>query len=233
MTICGIATGAERGFIYIRGEYPGSRARDRPCDRAGAGGGPARPERGAIGISRSTSRFAAAAAPTSAARRRRSSIRSKASAASRDRNRHSPRSSACSASRPSSTTSRRSSTFPTSSTRAARCGRRTGTPGSTGTRLFCLSGHVTKPGLYEIESGRTLARGDRIRRRHPGWPCAAGDPAGRRGGHVRRAVGARHAAVVRRRACRQRDARLWRDHGVRRHRRSPRHPGAHRRVLPA
>ena len=31
-----------------------------------------------------------------------------------------------------------------------------GTPGSTGTRLFCLSGHVTKPGLYEIECGRTL-----------------------------------------------------------------------------
>jgi NADH-quinone oxidoreductase subunit F len=33
---------------------------------------------------------------------------------------------------------------------------RTGTPGSTGTRLFCLSGHVNKPGLYEIECGRTL-----------------------------------------------------------------------------
>jgi NADH-quinone oxidoreductase subunit F len=31
-----------------------------------------------------------------------------------------------------------------------------GTPASTGTRLFCLSGHVAKPGLYEIESGRTL-----------------------------------------------------------------------------
>jgi NADH-quinone oxidoreductase subunit F len=33
---------------------------------------------------------------------------------------------------------------------------KTGTPGSTGTRLFCLSGHVAKPGLYEIECGRTL-----------------------------------------------------------------------------
>ena len=33
---------------------------------------------------------------------------------------------------------------------------RTGTPGSTGTRLFCLSGHINKPGLYEIECGRTL-----------------------------------------------------------------------------
>lgn len=33
---------------------------------------------------------------------------------------------------------------------------KTGTAGSTGTRLFCLSGHVARPGLYEIESGRTL-----------------------------------------------------------------------------
>ena len=33
---------------------------------------------------------------------------------------------------------------------------RAGTEASTGTRLFCLSGHVARPGLYEIESGRTL-----------------------------------------------------------------------------
>jgi len=33
---------------------------------------------------------------------------------------------------------------------------RTGTAGSTGTRLFCLSGHVAKPGVYEIECGQTL-----------------------------------------------------------------------------
>ena len=33
---------------------------------------------------------------------------------------------------------------------------RAGTPGSTGTRLFCVSGHITRPGLYEIECGRTL-----------------------------------------------------------------------------
>lgn len=31
-----------------------------------------------------------------------------------------------------------------------------GTPGSTGTRLFCLSGAVTKPGLYEVLHGTTL-----------------------------------------------------------------------------
>jgi NADH-quinone oxidoreductase subunit F len=31
-----------------------------------------------------------------------------------------------------------------------------GTPDSTGTRLFCLSGDVARPGTYEIEMGRTL-----------------------------------------------------------------------------
>jgi NADH-quinone oxidoreductase subunit F len=31
-----------------------------------------------------------------------------------------------------------------------------GTPGSTGTRLFCLSGCVETPGLYEVEHGKTL-----------------------------------------------------------------------------
>jgi NADH-quinone oxidoreductase subunit F len=33
---------------------------------------------------------------------------------------------------------------------------KTGTPDSTGTRLFCLSGHVRAPGLYEVPMGTTL-----------------------------------------------------------------------------
>ncbi len=32
----------------------------------------------------------------------------------------------------------------------------TGTEGSTGTRLFCLSGHVERPGLYEVPFGTPL-----------------------------------------------------------------------------
>ena len=32
-----------------------------------------------------------------------------------------------------------------------------GTAGSTGPKLFCLSGHVTRPGLYEVKFGTTLA----------------------------------------------------------------------------
>jgi NADH-quinone oxidoreductase subunit F len=34
--------------------------------------------------------------------------------------------------------------------------RRYGTDGSTGTKLFCLSGHVERPGLYEVPFGTTL-----------------------------------------------------------------------------
>jgi NADH-quinone oxidoreductase subunit F len=34
---------------------------------------------------------------------------------------------------------------------------RTGTKASTGTRLFCLSGHIERPGLYEAPFGVTLA----------------------------------------------------------------------------
>ncbi len=32
-----------------------------------------------------------------------------------------------------------------------------GTPGSTGTKLFCLSGHVGRPGVYEVPFGASLA----------------------------------------------------------------------------
>ncbi len=38
----------------------------------------------------------------------------------------------------------------------ARAYRSVGTEGSPGTRLFCLSGHVAKPGLYEMPFGTTL-----------------------------------------------------------------------------
>ncbi len=31
-----------------------------------------------------------------------------------------------------------------------------GTPGSAGTKLFCVSGHVVRPGLYEVPFGTTL-----------------------------------------------------------------------------
>ena len=64
---------------------------------------------------------------------------------------------ACSASRRWSTTSRRWSTCSTSLL-AVRAGlRRAPAPRrSTGTKLFCLSGHVARPGVYEVPFGATL-----------------------------------------------------------------------------
>ncbi len=47
---------------------------------------------------------------------------------------------------------------------------RIGTEGSTGPKLFCLSGHVARPGVYEVEFGATL--GDLIE-------LAGGVPGGR------------------------------------------------------
>jgi NADH-quinone oxidoreductase subunit F len=47
---------------------------------------------------------------------------------------------------------------------------RIGTEGSTGPKLFCLSGHVERPGVYEVEFGATL--GDLIE-------MAGGVPGGR------------------------------------------------------
>ena len=155
MTICGLATGAERGFIYIRGEYPeseravaGAIHQARVAGLLGpnvAGSGHAfdietRRGGGAYICGEETALF--------------NSIEGK---------RGEPRS---------------KPPFP------AQCGlfgkptvvnnvetlvnvldilidggdawAKTGTAGSTGTRLFCLSGHVAKPGLYEIECGQTL-----------------------------------------------------------------------------
>ena len=42
-----------------------------------------------------------------------------------------------------------------------------GTEDSTGTRLFCLSGHVERPGVYEHPHGRDARRRDRGGRRRP------------------------------------------------------------------
>ena len=52
---------------------------------------------------------------------------------------------------------------------------RTGTEGSTGTRLFCLSGAVAKPGLYEVPHGTTVAAVVEMAGGVPGgsWPLQA------------------------------------------------------------
>jgi NADH-quinone oxidoreductase subunit F len=48
-----------------------------------------------------------------------------------------------------------------------------GTEGSTGTKLFCLSGHVRRPGLYEVPFGETLRD---LLELAGGVPSAAGRP---------------------------------------------------------
>ena len=117
---------------------------------AGRSGGsrtrsPGGAEAGLLGDTTSTSSSGAAPAPTSAARRRRCSSRSRASAASRATSRRSRSRSACSASRPSSTTSRRWSTSLIMVEAAGLQGHRH--RGSTGPKLFCLSGSVERPGI--------------------------------------------------------------------------------------
>ncbi|MGE3472237.1 MAG: NADH-quinone oxidoreductase subunit F, partial [Vicinamibacterales bacterium] len=155
MTICGIATGSERGFLYVRGEYPD--AEDRIAGAAAAaraagllgpdilGSGHAfelevRRGAGAYICGEETALF--------------NSIEGK---------RGEPRS---------------KPPFPSQSgvfgqptvvnnvetlanvldilTEGAAAWAAAGTPASTGTRLFCVSGHVARPGLYELPFGRTL-----------------------------------------------------------------------------
>ena len=158
MTIAAYATGCERGYLYIRGEYPLAQHAARARDRRGARARASSATTSSARASRSTSRSARAPAPTSAARRRRSSTRSRATAASRATSRRSRSSRGSSASRPSSTTSRRSSTCSTivlerrpglrrDRHRAAR----------PGTKLFCVSGTSSARASTRCRSARRCA----------------------------------------------------------------------------
>ena len=102
---------------------------------------------------------------------------------------------------------------------------RTGTEKSTGTRLFCLSGAVSRPGVYEVPFGETL--GAVLER-----AGAASRPARWRCRRVRRPRSARPPAYGRGCAGGGRDARIGRRRRLRRDSRTARHPGADRRVLP-
>lgn len=155
MTICGFATGSERGFIYIRGEYPeAERAIGHAIAQALAGGflGPnimrtgfafdieIRRGGGAYICGEETALF--------------NSIEGK-----RGEPRSKPPFPAQFGLFGKPTVVNNVETLANVLDIVNEGGAvwaKTGTPGSAGTRLFCLSGHVAKPGLYEIESGRTL-----------------------------------------------------------------------------
>ncbi len=63
---------------------------------------------------------------------------------------------------------------------------RTGSGASTGTKLFCVSGHVARPGVYEVPFGPTLRELPRPRRRRRRHRQAAGRAARRCRRTVRR-----------------------------------------------
>ena len=189
--------GFEKGFIYIRGEYPNATSRlEHAIEQAYAHGFLGAGRDGARG-SRSTSSSAVAPAPTSAARRPRCSTRSRASAASPATSRRSPSSGACSASRPAINNVETLVNVLEVLTLGGEAYARIGTPESTGPRLFCLSGCVERPGVYEVEHGITLRELLEMAGGVRDGKALQGDPARRRGGVVRHARRARPAAHVR------------------------------------
>jgi NADH-quinone oxidoreductase subunit F len=159
MTIAGFATGAERGFLYVRGEYPHAEAAVAAAiaqaHAAGllganvAGGGFAftieiRRGGGAYICGEETALF-------NSIEGRRGEPRSK------------PPFPAQSGLFSKPTVVNNVETLVNVLdilTEGATRWAEAGTPASTGTRLFCLAGHVADPGVYEIECGRTL--GDAI-----------------------------------------------------------------------
>ena len=93
-----------------------------------------------------------------------------------------------------------------------------GTEGSIGPKLFCVSGHVARPGVYEVEFGVTLRELLDLAGGVPAGKRPQGRPPRRRGRRLRRPGRARHPAHVRGDAGDRGDARLRRRHGVRRDR---------------
>lgn len=155
MTICAFATGGERGFLYIRGEYPqaearmaGAIAQARAAGLLGAnvaGAGFAfdieiRRGGGAYICGEETALF--------------NSIEGK-----RGEPRSKPPFPAQVGVFGKPTVVNNVETLanvPHILIEGAAVWATTGTPESTGTRLFCVSGHVSAPGLYEVPSGQSL-----------------------------------------------------------------------------
>ena len=115
--------------------------------------------------------------------------------------------------------SRPSARFRRSFAMAARRSRRSGTPKNGGTRLVCISGHVNKPGVYELPLGYPDAEGDRrSRRRHSGRQETEGGGSGRivvsdaEGRRVRHSDGLRLAGEGRQHAGLGRHGGAGRDH---------------------
>jgi len=155
MTICGLATGATRGFIYIRGEYPLAEARIRSAIAVAKQAGLLGPDILASGeafdieIRRGGGAYICGeeTALFNSIEGKRGEPRSKPPFPAEVGVFGQP------------TVANNVETLVNVLDILLEGGEawaRTGTAASTGTRLFCLSGHVERPGLYEVPFGATL-----------------------------------------------------------------------------
>ena len=155
MIIAGIASGADRGYVYLRSEYPHAIAvMNEAVEVAKA------PACWALTCSAAATplrwKCVSAPVPMCAARRRRCSTVSKASAARFAPSRLCLRWPACSASRPSSTTCCLWPQSPTSWPMAQKPTRRSAFGRSRGTMPVQLAGNIRHGGLFEVPFGITL-----------------------------------------------------------------------------
>ena len=155
MTICGIATRSTRGFLYVRGEYPDAEARIAQAAAAARAAGLLGPDVAGSGYSFDLEiRRGAGAyicgeetALFNSLEGKRGEPRSKPPFPSQ----------AGVFGKPTvvNNVETLANVLPILTEGAAAWAAR-GTPASTGTRLFCVSGHVARPGLYELPFGVTL-----------------------------------------------------------------------------
>jgi NADH:ubiquinone oxidoreductase subunit F (NADH-binding) len=150
--IAAYAAGANRSFIYIRGEYQQmadvlDRAWPRPTGPACSASA------SRASTTPSSSWSTAARAPTSAARRPRSWTRSRASAATRASSRRFPANQGLYQGPTLINNVETLATIPSIVGMGAAEYANIGVQNSTGTKLVSVSGHVMRPGNYEIELG--------------------------------------------------------------------------------
>ncbi len=152
----GLRDRERRGYLYIRGEYPLAARRMGAAIVAARAAGWLGDEYPRTRASRSTSSCAAARAPTSAARRRRlfNSIEGK-----RGEPRNKPPFPVQAGLFGKPTVINNVETLvniPPILREGGEIYAGIGTSGSTGPKLFCVSGHVARPGVYEVDFGITL-----------------------------------------------------------------------------
>jgi NADH-quinone oxidoreductase subunit F len=156
LTICGLATGAEQGFVYIRGEYPQCEARVTYAIDAAREAGLLGEDVGGAGFRFDLEiRRGAGAYICGEETALFNSIEGK-----RGEPRSKPPFPAQVGLFGKPTVVNNVETLvnvPDIVLEGGAGWARTGTKASTGTRLFCLSGHIERPGIYEVPFGTTLA----------------------------------------------------------------------------